>query len=142
MNWRTLLIACGSVAVAAFLLGFVPQYSKAGNLGTQLDAARQELASKQGELQMAGLTLLIGQIYLDVNQKNFGLASQSSTQFFDRARKMAGQEADPGRKAFLQEAMAARDTVTAELAKGDSAALPVVQDLFQHALKVSPGPVP
>lgn len=86
---------------------------------------------------MAGLTLSIGRVYLEVNQKNFGLASQESTQFFDRVRTVSGSEADPGRKAYLQEALAARDQITAALAKGDPSALPAVQDLFQHALKLS-----
>jgi hypothetical protein len=137
MNQKALLIAGGSVAAAAFLLGFIPQYLKARNLDDQLGATRQELKLRQDELQMAGLSLLIGQVYLEVNQKNFGLASQDSTQFFDRVRSLSGSEMDPGRKAYLEEALAARDQVTAALAKGDPSALPAVQDLFQHALRLS-----
>ena len=137
MNRKTLLIVGGSLAVVFFLLGFVPQYRKVKDLEDQLDATRQELKLEQSKLQMADLSLLIGRVYLEANLKNFGLAGQYSTKFFDRVRTMAGPETDPNRKAFLQEALAARDTVTAGLAKGDPSTLPAVQDLFQSALKAS-----
>jgi hypothetical protein len=88
---------------------------------------------------MADLSLLIGLVYLETNQKNYGLASQHSTKFFDRVRTMVGAETDPNRKAFLHDALAGRDPVTAGLAKGDPVTLPAVQDLFQRALKASPG---
>jgi len=138
MKQKTLLIVGGSLAVAAFLIGFVPQYLKAKDLGNQLGAARQELKLEQDKLQMADLSLLIGLVYLEANQKNYGLASQHSTKFFDQVRTMAGAETDPNRRAFLQEALAGRDPVTAGLAKGDPITLPAVQDLFQRALKASP----
>jgi hypothetical protein len=138
MNWKTLLIVGGSLVVAAFLLGFVPQYRKVKDLEDQLDSTRHELKLEQSKLQMADLSLLIGLVYVEANLKNFGLAGQHSTKFFDRVRTMAGSETDPNRKAFLQEALSRRDAITAGLAKGDPSTLPAVQDLFQRALKASP----
>ncbi|MEO8596488.1 MAG: hypothetical protein ABI759_24430 [Candidatus Solibacter sp.] len=138
MNRKTLLIVGGSLTVAAFLLGFVPQYRKVKDLEDQLDATRQELKLEQSKLQMADLSLLIGLVYGEGNLRNFGLAGRQSTKLFDRVRNMAGPETDPNRRAFLQESLAGRDAVTAGLAKGDPGTLPAVQDLVQRALKASP----
>lgn len=91
MNWKTLLIAGGVLVVTAFLLGFVPQYLKAGDLDNQLGASRRQLNSEREKSQMDELALLCGRAYLETNRKNYGLASQYSTKFFDRVRAMTGE---------------------------------------------------
>jgi hypothetical protein len=123
--------------VVAFLLGFVPQYLKARNLNNQLGALRQQLDSERGKSQMDELALLCGYAYLETNLKNYGLASQYSTKFFDRVRAMTIQAPDSGRQAFLQAALAQRDLVIGGLAKGDSGTVSAVQDLFQNALETA-----
>jgi hypothetical protein len=137
MNPRIVLIAGGVLIVAAFLLGFVPQYQKANGLESRLAAGAQELNTARSQAQMREIGLLIGRVYLDVNQKNYGTASQSATRFFDQARAAAGQETDANRKTFLQTALNSRDAVIAGLAKGDPAILGPVQDLFQKALEAA-----
>ena len=76
MNQKTLLIVGGGLVVAAFLLGFVPQYLKARDLDNQLGAARQQFDSEREKTQMDELGLLCGYVYLETNLKNYGLASQ------------------------------------------------------------------
>lgn len=137
MNRQTWLIVGGVLLLAAFLVGFIPEYMRAGNLASQLEAAQQQNTQLQGRVQMDELGLLAGRVYLDANQKNFGLASQSSSGFFDRARQMADQVTDPAKKQFLQKALAERDEVTAGLAKADPATILKLQDLFQSAIEAS-----
>lgn len=137
MNRKTLLIAGGALVVGAFLLGFVPQYLKAKDLDNQLGTLRQQLNSEREKSHMDELALLCGYAYLETNLKNYGLASQYSTKFFDRVRAMTSEAPNSGRQAFLQAALARRDLVTGGLAKGDSSTVSAVQDLFQSALETA-----
>ena len=73
---------------------------------------------------------MIAVAYLEANQKNFGLAATTCTQFFNRVREMANQEQDAGRRKALEDLLAPRDQTTAKLAKGDVAVIGELQDLF------------
>jgi len=137
MDRKTILIVGGALVLAAFLLGFIPEYVKTRDLNKQMDAVQQQLNSEREKSQMEALGLLCGYIYLETNLKNYGLASQYSTQFFDRVRVMTGQPSDADRQAFLQAALAKRDLITGGLAKGDPSILSPVQDLFHSALETA-----
>ena len=134
MSPKTIAIVGGTLVVAAFLLGFVPEYLKSRDLESQLNASRQDLASERAKLQGDDLDLLIGYVYLQTSLKNYGLASESSTTFFDRARAMAGEASDPNQQKFFQTALSKRDAVISGLAKGDPGTASDVQDLFASAL--------
>jgi len=117
------IIAAAVAAVVVFLLGFLPEYVKANRLENEL---RQSLLENTG----AQLRDLIGIEYVQANQKNFGLAAETSSRFFERVREMADRAKDAtGRKALV-DLLAVRDKVTAELAKGDAAVMGDLQDLF------------
>jgi hypothetical protein len=137
MSQKTMVIVAGLLVVTALLLGFVPQYLKSRDLEQQLNSTRQELALQGVKLQGDELDLLIGYVYLQTNLKNYGLAGQSSTKFFDRVRAMQGQVSDPNRQKFLQAALSKRDAVIAGFAKGDPATAATVQQLFQGALETT-----
>ena len=123
--------------MAAFVLGFVPQYVKARDLASQLGAERQQLNSEREKSQMDELGLLCGYVYLQANLKNYGLAGQYSTRFFNRVRAMNGQSPDSSRQAFLQSALAKRDSITQGLAKGDPNVGAELQNLFQSTLETT-----
>ena len=135
MNRKLCLIVGAVLVVTAFLLGFVPQYLKGRDLESQLSVVRQQLESEREKSQVDELGLLSGHVYLETNLKNYGLASQYSSKFFDRARAMMGQAPDSNRQAFLQEVLAQRDSVTGGLAKGDLSTVSEVQDLFRRVLE-------
>jgi hypothetical protein len=137
MNWKTRLIVGGVLIVAAFLLGFVPQYRKGRALDNQLSVVRQQLNSEREKSQMDELGLLCGHVYLETNLKNYGLASQYSTKFFDEIQTMISQAPDSNRQSFLQEALAQRDAVTGGLAQGDPGTLSAVQDMFKRVLEAA-----
>jgi hypothetical protein len=117
------IIVAAIAAVAVFLVGFVPQYIKANRLENELHQCRQENTGAQ-------LRDLIGLAYVQANQKNFGLAAETSSRFFGRAREMANQAQDTASRAALEDLLALRDKVIAELAKGDAAVMGDLQELF------------
>lgn len=132
-----MVIIAGSLVVAAFLLGFFPQYLKSRGLETQIKTDQQQIASDHGKLQRKDLDLLIGYVYLQTISKNYGLASEYSTKFFNSVRAMADQATDAEWQKFLQMALSKRDAVTGGLAKGDPSIAATVQQLFQSALETT-----
>jgi len=109
--------------VAIFLLGFVPQYLKANRLENELRQTKQENAGAQ-------LRDLAGLAYIQASQKNFGLAAETCTRFFDRARESASQAQDATNRKALEDLLTKRDKVAADLAKGDTAVMGDLQELF------------
>ena len=137
MRWKTCLIISGALVVAAFLLGFVPQYQKGKALENQLGAVQQQLNSERDKSQMDELGLLCGRVYLETNLKNYGLASQYSSKFFDQVQAMMNQTPDSSLQLFLLKTLAQRDAVTGGLAQGDPGILSAVQDLFHRTLEAA-----
>ncbi len=121
MRNKTVVAAIALLAV--FLVGFVPQYVKANRLNAELRQSRQEMAGAQTRD-------LIGLAYVQANQKNYGLAAETSGRFFSRVREMANQTQDAASRKTLEDLLALRDRITAELAKGDAAVMGDLQELF------------
>jgi hypothetical protein len=71
-------------------------------------------------------------MYLEVVQKNYGKAAEYSKGFFDQAQQIASSTGDAALRNLLRDTLATRDQITADLAKGDAAAL--------SAIQVVPGP--
>jgi hypothetical protein len=127
---KSKIIVAAIAVVAVFLIGFVPEYVKANRLEDELRQSRQENAGAQ-------LRDLISLAYFQANQKNFGLAAETSSQFFGRAREMENQALYATSRKALEDLLALRDRVTAELAKGDAAALGDLQELFVKTRQVT-----
>jgi hypothetical protein len=121
MTNRVIVIAVALAAV--FLIGFVPQCSRANRLDSELRQSREAYAG-------ADLRDLIGLAYLQANQKNYGLAAETTARFFNRVREVANQTQDAARRKSLEDLLAPRDRITAQLAKGDPAVTGDLQDLF------------
>src|SRR5260370_42230569 len=102
--------------IAAFLVGFVPQYFKATRLENELRQSRQEAAG-------AELRDLIGFAYVQASQKNYGLAAETSSRFFNRVREVPNQTQDANRRKALEELLALRYSVTPDLANGAEAGM-------------------
>jgi type II secretory pathway pseudopilin PulG len=109
--------------IAVFFAGFLPQYAKAKRLENELREAKQENS-------VAQLRDLAGLAYLQASQKNYGLAADTSTRFFDRTREVANQTPDSGGRKSLEDLLSFRDKITTELAKGDPGVLSDLQTLF------------
>ena len=128
MKNKTIVAAIALVAV--FLVGFVPQYVKGNRLENELRQSRQEAAG-------ADLRDLIGFAYVQASQKNYGLAAETSSRFFNRVREVANQTQDANRRKGLEDLLALRDSVTAALAKGDAAVMGDLQQLFVKVRQVT-----
>ena len=128
MKNKTIVAAIALVAV--FLVGFVPQYVEGNRLENELRQSRQEAAG-------ADLRDLIGFAYVQAGQKNYGLAAETSSRFFNRVREVANQTQDANRRKGLEDLLALRDSVTAALAKGDAAVIGDLQQLFVKARQVT-----
>ncbi len=133
---RILIVA--AVVAAAFLAGFLIQYGKAGELNRSLETARADLNACQRRNDAAGLRDLMGLTYLEVNRKNYGLAQQHASRFFERVREVRGRTADPALEAVLNQAAAERDEIIAALARGDAAVQERVQKIYAGLLEARP----
>ncbi len=60
-------------------------------------------------------------------QKNYGKAGEYSSEVFDQAQQIASSTQDSALRNLLRDTLAIRDQVTADLAKGDAAALSEIQ---------------
>jgi hypothetical protein len=69
-------------------------------------------------------------MYLEVVQKNYGEAGEYSREVFDQAQQIASSTEDAAVRNLLRDTLAARDQVTADLAKGDAAGLSEIQPLL------------
>lgn len=121
-----LIIWIGTVGIA-FLAGYVPKHS-------QLQDDEVQITDLNFKLKLAHLRTLAGTLYLQTSERNYGLAAQSSSQFFDQLRSFVAHVNDPRLKQMLMELSKSQDQITAGLANGDPAVLPKVADLLQKTL--------
>jgi hypothetical protein len=128
---RNRLLVYAIVLAGVFLLGFVPQYVKANRLN-------REVQTLSWQNQIVTARDLIGIVFLDVANNNFGIASRDASTFFDHIRQMLDRATDPGDREALQRISARRDSITAALAKADPAARVQVQEIFTQMHKIEP----
>jgi hypothetical protein len=110
------------VLVVVFLAGYAPPALKNAKLEAELQTAK-------GQLDDARLRDEIAFTYIQAAQKNYGMAAQSSTRFFNAVQQAAGKSENAPRKQALDQIFGYRDKVTAALAKGDPGVLNDLQDL-------------
>jgi len=120
---RTWIVTGAALLLVVFLVSFLPQYIKATRLSGELHEARQEN-------KMCELRDLAAQAYFQAIQKNYGLATGTSTRFFNRSREVAGQMPDASSRKAIEDLASFRDKVTAGLAKGDPGVLNDLQPLL------------
>lgn len=137
---RKQLLIFAAVVTAALLAGYIPQYLRARGLNQDLETTRQQLRGCQAMNRVAGLRDLLGLAYVEVNQKNYGLAGQHVARFYEQAGQVSGQVADPAIQRVINEAMARRDEITATLARGDAAAAMPIERTYRDLLQASPQP--
>ena len=113
--------------LVGFLFGFILQYSRLLRVQKELSNSTRQLESCQSSQQLSQLRDTATMMYLEVVQKNYGKAGEYSSQVFDQAQQIANSTKDSALRNLLREATATRDQVTADLAKGDAAALSEVQ---------------
>jgi hypothetical protein len=113
--------------LAGFLVGFILQYSRLHRVQQELSVSTKQFGSCQSSQQLAQLRDTATMMYLEVVQKNYGKAGEYSREVFDQAQQIANSTQDSALRNLLHDTLATRDQVTADLAKGDAAALSETQ---------------
>jgi hypothetical protein len=116
--------------LAGFLFGLVLQYSRLHRVQQELSATTKQLGSCQSSEQLAQLRDTATMMYLEAVQKNYGKAGEHSKEFFDQAQRIVSNMDDPGLRNLLRDTLISRDQITADLAKGDAAALSEIQPVL------------
>ncbi len=121
---KTAAITGAVLFVAGLLLGFIPQYSKASKLTTQLETAR--LQNKLSEIrELASLS------YMDASKMNYGSAAEDSERMFGLAREAANDTKDEGLRSSLNGLLTFHDTVAGKLGAADASVLGPLQQIVQ-----------
>ena len=113
--------------IAGFLTGLIPQYARLQRVQQELFASTKQLGSCQSSGQSSQLRDTATMMYLETVQKNYGRAGEYSKEFFDQAQRIVSSTDDPALRNLLRDTLATRDQITADLAKGDAAALSEIQ---------------
>jgi hypothetical protein len=113
--------------LAGFLVGFILQYSRLHRVQQELSVSTKQFGSCQSSQQLAQLRDTATMMYLEVVQKNYGKAGEYSREVFDQAQQIANSTQDSALRNLLRDILATRDQVTADLAKGEAAALSETQ---------------
>src|ERR1035437_5510366 len=124
---RNKLVLWFLLVLAGFLIAFILQYSRLQRVQQELLASTKQLGSCQSSQQLSQLRDTATMMYLEVAQKNYGKAGVYSREVFDQAQQIASGTDDPALRNLLRDALATRDQITADLAKGDAAALSEIQ---------------
>jgi hypothetical protein len=124
---RHKLVVWFLLLLAGFLIGFILPYSRLQRVQQELSASTKQLQSCQSSQQLSQLRDTATMMYLEAVQKNYGKAGEYSRQVFDRAQQIASSTEDSALRNLLRDTLGTRDQVTADLAKGDTAALSEIQ---------------
>jgi type II secretory pathway pseudopilin PulG len=116
--------------IVGFLAGFILQYARLQQAQQELSASTKQLGSCQAGEQLSQLRDTATAMFLQAVQKNYGKAGEDSKEFFDQAQRIQSSTGDPALRNLLHDILATRDQITADLVKGDAAALSEVQALL------------
>ena len=125
------------VLIAGFLTGFILQYARLQGVQQELSASTKQLGSCQANEQLSQLRDTATMMYLEVAQKNYGQAGDYSKQFFDQGQRIASSTDDSALRNLLRDTLATRDKITADLAKGDAAALSEIQLVLSNLEQIA-----
>ena len=129
---RQKLVLWFLLVLTGLLIGFILQYSRLQRIQDDMSASTKQLGSCKSSQQLAQLRDTTTMMYLEVVQKNYGKAGEYSGEVFDQAQQIAGSTEDPVLRNLLREVLVTRDQITADLAKGDPAALSEIQRLLSN----------
>lgn len=112
---RLFAIAAG-IALAAFLLGYLPQMSRANGLRGRLETSQQSLRTTRQELRMARVEGHIGAALVEAQRSNYEQARQRMTEVYATL-----QAAAPGlsgtQRSEVDAILAQRDEIVTLLAR-------------------------
>ncbi|MEO8125709.1 MAG: hypothetical protein ABI822_01380 [Bryobacteraceae bacterium] len=126
---RNLIVLVAILLLAAFLLGFIPQYQNAAQSRAESATKSQTIATLQREATLSKARDLASVLYLELTRKNYGVAEKQATNFFNHLRSMTSDAAFAPLQGGLQDILGQRDTVISGIAKSDPAVEARVRDM-------------
>ena len=117
------------LSLIGFLTGFLLQYARLQRVQQELSASAKQLVLCRSSEQLSQLRDSATMMYLEAVQKNYGKAGEYSKEFFDQAQRIVSSTEDPVLRNLLHDILATRDQTTANLAKGDAAAVSEIQQV-------------
>lgn len=127
---RKRLVLSLILLLAAYLAGLLPPYMKARRLAEQMAASGRQLQSCHDGEQLSRLRDDAALMYLAATQKNYGIAAEHAKQFFDQSQQVSSTTQNERLRKTLQEILASRDEITADLSKGDAAVVAPAQSVL------------
>jgi len=121
----------GLVAIlAAFSIGFVPQFTARRRLQADLSETRARLAVAERQIEIDEIRGLAGRMLLETSRQNYGNARELSTAYFNKVSELAEKTEDPALQAALLKLLSARDSITSALAQGNASVVTELQALL------------
>jgi hypothetical protein len=127
-------------ALVIFLLGFIPPTLRARSAAQELTRMSAQSAEKDAVLararldtQVARLRGTLGKAFYEANRNNFASAAEQAAAFFDGVRDAGTSSAmQPGseRQRLLQQMLARREEIAADLARADPGAKEKLAAMF------------
>lgn len=121
-----------AVVIVVFLAGFLPQFLRARSLDRQLAEARQKE-------RLCDVRDLLGAVFLQTTLKNYGVASDGVSRFFNQARAVANDTESPEVRSTLEKLLSRRDEVTAKMARAAPEVYGDVQEMYRTLLEATGG---
>lgn len=129
---RNKLVLWLILLLVGFLAGFIPEYFKSHRLEQDVAALNGQLKACRSAEQLSQLRATATLMYLQATQKNYGTSGDYAGRFFDEAQHLANNTQDEALRNLLREILATRDQITADLAKGDAAAVSEMQAILSE----------
>jgi hypothetical protein len=122
--------------IVGFLAGFIPQYSRSRQLVQKVSALTGQLEQCRSAEQLSQLRDTAALMYLEATQKNYGTSSGYASSLFEQAQRLSNNTQDEAIRNLLQETLAMRDQITADLAKGNDAVVSEMQPILSKLEQV------
>jgi hypothetical protein len=119
---RTWIVAAIIILIAAFLLGFVPQFRRASQLQEEVRLRDQRIQELQREASLAKVRETASSLYIELTRKNYGLAAQHAAALFNHIGTVLKETSDPKIKSGLENILGEKDSTLTNIAKMDGAA--------------------
>jgi hypothetical protein len=116
------------IVVGAFLAGFWPQYRRASDARSELEALQNRLALVEGRDRLASLLGRLLQLSDAIGARNFGEAAGVSSMFFEEVRVEASRANQPDVAQTLEAIHQTRDQVTTAIAQTDPSVAVLLKD--------------
>jgi hypothetical protein len=127
--------------VAAYVAGFWPEHRQRTILANELADAQMQLHIADARVRGAALLGLLLTVQDAVESRNYGLAKEYASRFFDAARAEQGTPVDMLREP-INAIVGQRDEVTAAIATADPAVLQTLNEI-ERILRIGLGyPIP